>query len=117
MRGILLKRFFRCRALSSVPHVWMRKRRSSFPLPQVKRQKLLSPVFSHQASREEEDEEAGGDGSEDEEEEEEEALDEDVESEESAGGSEELPEFLVKAKKDVDVSSVPQARERPSVYP
>jgi hypothetical protein len=127
MRVILLKGFFRCRALSSVPNAWTRKRRSSFPLPLLKRQKLLAPTsFSQQASVEEEDgDEANGSSEEDEprvndmqsEESAGESEESAGESEESAGGSEELPQCLVKPKEGVDVASAPPGREKPSLYP
>ncbi|KAG0593176.1 hypothetical protein KC19_1G309000 [Ceratodon purpureus] len=137
MRGILLKGFFRCRALSTVPNVWVRKRRSSFPLPQLKRRKLLAPGLEFDRDgggdegdsdeEESDEEESDEEESEVEEKEEEEVLEEeglgeeDVGSEESAGGSEELPEFLGKPNKgvgvEVDVPSAAQRREKPSLYP
>ena len=108
MRGILLRGFFRCRALSSGPNIWARKRRRSFPLPQVKRQKPLAAVVSQQASTGDEEDGSGEDDD---------LLDEDVQSKESAGGSEELSEFLVTHNRDVDVPIAPQGRQKLNLFP
>ncbi|KAG0581465.1 hypothetical protein KC19_4G254100 [Ceratodon purpureus] len=49
MREAFFKGFFKCSGLSSATDGYARKREQTFPLPQVKRQKLLEPIVPQQA--------------------------------------------------------------------
>lgn len=113
MRGILLKGFFRCKALSSTSSARTRKRKTVFPLPQVKRWKL-----THSSNFVESVEDCSS--------KENVVLEEDVRSEENAGVCEGakradkiwgLSENSIRHNDDALVSSGSPGEENFSLYP
>lgn len=107
MRGIFLKGFFKCSALSSAPDGCARKREQAFPLPQVKRQKLLGPIFPQQAPGVFESSEDNSS--------EDDTVDQGVQIEQSAGVISE--KLTVAEPNHVDISSASQGEEKSCLYP
>jgi hypothetical protein len=104
MRGIFLQGFFKCGALTSAPNGCARKRERAFPLPPVKRQRLLGPILPQRTLGVFES------GEEKFSEEEEEAVDEGVQFDNRAGvGNEKL---TLAGPNHVDVPRASQGGEK-----